>query len=63
MNERTNAPTKPEFEGQIVKFKSPHANVFIFDIAARNEKYGHLEWHALNNPTKAQINSAFFTNY
>jgi hypothetical protein len=59
----TNAPTKPEFEGQIVKFKSPHADVFIFDIAKRNKKYGYLEWQALNNPTEKQVNSAFFTNY
>ena len=50
----TNAPTRPQFEGQIVQFKSPHANVALFDIAKRNPKYGNLEWWALNNPTPEQ---------
>ena len=54
----TNAPIKPEFEGQIVKFKSPHADVFLYDIAKRNAKYGNLEWHAINNPTNTQIDLA-----
>lgn len=56
----TNAPCKPEFEGQIVKFKSPHANVILYDIAKRNIKYGYLEWWALNNPSDNQINNAFW---
>ncbi len=46
----TNAPVKPQFEGQIVKFKSPHANVWLYDIATRNEKYGYLEWYAITDP-------------
>lgn len=54
----TNAPCKPEFEGQIVKFKSPHANVILYDITKRNIKYGYLEWWALNNPSDSQINNA-----
>ena len=56
----TNAPCKPEFEGQIVKFKSPHSNVILYDIAKRNIKYGYLEWWALNNPSDNQINNAFW---
>ncbi len=50
----TNAPVKPEFEGQIVKFKSPYADVWLFDICKRNPKYGWLEWWALNDPTPDQ---------
>jgi hypothetical protein len=54
----TNAPTKPRFEGEIVIFKSPHANIQLFDIARLNQKYGVLEWWALNDPTEEQINQA-----
>jgi hypothetical protein len=60
MKTGTNAHSKPEFEGQIVKFKSPHADVTLFDIAKRNKKYGWLEWHALNDPTEKQIKQAFW---
>ena len=57
----TNAPCKPEHEGQIVKFASPHdSRVMLFDIAVRNTKYGWLEWHALNEPTEQQIKNAFW---
>lgn len=58
MKAGTNAHSKPEFEGQIVKFKSPHANVWLFDICKRNAKYGFLEWWALNEPTNAQKQQA-----
>jgi len=58
MKTGTNAHSKPEFEGQIVKFKSPHANVWLFDICKRNAKYGFLEWWALNEPTNAQKQQA-----
>lgn len=58
MKTGTNAHLKPEFEGQIVKFKSPHANVWLFDICKRNAKYGFLEWWALNEPTNAQKQQA-----
>ena len=58
MQTGTNAHSKPQFEGQIVKFKSPHANVWLFDICKRNEKYGFLEWWALNEPTDAQKRNA-----
>jgi len=54
----TNAPTRPQFDGQIVKFKSPHAAVMLYDQARRNPKYGHLEWCALNEPTAQQITNA-----
>jgi len=54
----TNAPIKPSFEGQIVKFKSPLANVWLYDICKRNDKYGWLEWWALNNPTEEQKTQA-----
>lgn len=54
----TNAKVKPQFEGQIVKFKSPHADVWLYDICKRNERYGWLEWWALNDPTKEQIQGA-----
>lgn len=55
----TNAPCKPQFEGQIVKFKSPHANVTLYDIAVVNPRYGHLEWYALNDPSEDQKKSAY----
>ncbi len=54
----TNAPIRPQFDGQIVKFKSPHAAVILYDQARRNPKYGHLEWCALNDPTIQQIADA-----
>jgi len=58
MKTGTNAHSKPEFEGQIVKFKSPYADVWLFDICKRNPKYGFLEWWALNNPTVEQKTQA-----
>jgi len=54
----TNAKSKPQFEGQIIMFKSPHADVMLLDIAKLNTKYGNLEWWALNDPTQEQINNA-----
>jgi hypothetical protein len=54
----TNAPIKPSFDGQIVKFISPHANVWLYDICRLNAKYGNLEWWALNEPTTDQKNQA-----
>jgi hypothetical protein len=54
----TNAPARPEIEGQIVSFKSPHSSVILYDIARKNQKYGFLEWFALNDPTPEQINQA-----
>lgn len=54
----TNAPIKPQFEGDIVVYKSPHADVWIYDVCVRNPKYGWLEWHALNDPTQEEIDSA-----
>jgi hypothetical protein len=54
----TNAPAKPQFEGEIVIFKSPHANIELLDIARLNQKYGILEWWALNDPTEEQIKQA-----
>ena len=56
--EKINAHSKPSFEGQIVKFKSPHADVWLYDIAKINPKYGYLEWWALNDPTPEQIKEA-----
>lgn len=53
-----NAQIKPQFEGQIVKFKSPHADVWLYDICKRNERHGWLEWWALNDPTTEQIQGA-----
>ena len=58
----TNAKSQPQFEGQIVKFKSPHANVMLFDIARFNQKYDRLEWWALNEPTDQQKKSAILSN-
>lgn len=64
MKTGTNAHSKPQFEGQIVKFNSPHnSHVILFDIAKYNENYGCLEWHALNEPTQAQINDAFWSDF
>jgi hypothetical protein len=63
MKTGTNAPSKPEFEGQIVKFKSPHFDVMLYDIAVMDEKYNRLTWYALNEPTPEQVQQAFFTNY
>ena len=54
----TNAPIKPSFDGQIVKFISPFANVWLYDICRLNAKYGHLEWCALNEPTIEQKTKA-----
>lgn len=56
--ETINAQSKPSFEGQIVKFKSPHADVWLYDIAKINPKYGYLEWWALNDPTPEQMKGA-----
>jgi hypothetical protein len=56
----TNAPTRPQFEGQIVKFKSPYSNVILYDICKINTKYGWLEWWALNDPTEKQKNEAMW---
>jgi hypothetical protein len=58
MKTGTNAPIKPSFEGQIVKFKSPFANVYLYDICKRNDKYGCLDWWALNDPTEEQKTQA-----
>jgi len=58
----TNAQSKPEFEGQIVKFKSPYASVMLYDICKRNSKYSNLEWYALNDPTFEQKQAAFLLN-
>lgn len=60
MNQGINAHSKPEFEGQIVKFKSPHADVILYDIAKRNEKYGYLEWCAINDPSEDEIKNAMW---
>lgn len=54
----TNAPIKPSFEGQIVKFMSPFGHVWIYDICKQNNKYGCLEWWALNDPTEEQKKQA-----
>jgi len=54
----TNAPIRPKFEGQIVKYKSPHSNAILFDIAKINAKYGNLEWWAINDPSQEQIRLA-----
>ena len=59
MQNGTNAPCKPQFVGQIIKFRSPHANVMLYDICKHNENYDRLEWWALNNPSEAQKQSAF----
>ncbi|NBV84558.1 hypothetical protein EBR57_10645 [bacterium] len=58
----TNAPVRPKFEGQIVKFKSPWFDVTLYDIAVRNEKYGHLEWWAMNEPSDAEKAAARWPN-
>lgn len=56
--ETINASRRPMYEGQIVRFNSPHAGVYLYDIAKVNPKYGHLEWWALNDPTDEQIKRA-----
>ena len=58
MKTGTNAPIRPSFNGQIVRFQSPHANVMLYDIARLNKKYNRLEWWALNEPTEEQTNRA-----
>lgn len=61
MQKGTNALMKPQFEGQIVKFISPHfSDVILYDIAVRNKKYGWLEWYALNEPTENEKKNAFW---
>lgn len=56
--ETINAPTRPQYEGQIVKFKSPTFGVVLYDIATRNKKHGYLEWYAISQPTPEQIAQA-----
>ncbi len=59
MSTGTNARSKPLFEGQIVRFRSPHANnVWLYDVCRVNPKYGYLEWYALNDPTDQQKQQA-----
>lgn len=60
MKNGTNAPARPKFEGQIVKFKSPHSNATLYDICKINPRYGWLEWWALNAPTNAQKSAAMW---
>lgn len=55
--EKINAPYKPRFEGQVVKFVSEHGAI-LYDVAKINPKYGNLEWWALNEPTEYQIKLA-----
>ena len=57
--ETTNAPCKPRFEGQIVKYMSEYG-VILYDIAKINPKYGCLEWWALNDPTPEQMKGAMY---
>ena len=54
----TNAPATPQHEGEIVRFKSPHSSVMLYDISRLNKKYRVLEWWALNDPTPEQIKQA-----
>ncbi len=62
MQKGTNALMKPQFEGQIVKFISPHfSDVIFYDIAVRNEKYGWLEWYALNDLIENENKNACFS--
>lgn len=58
INGGTNAPSRPEYEGQIVRFLSPYADVICYDIAKVNKKYGYLEWWGLIEPTEEQIKKA-----
>ena len=58
MMKGTNAPARPQHEGEIVRFTSPHSRVMLYDVARKNQKYGFLEWWALNDPTPEQINQA-----
>lgn len=57
INGGTNAPSRPEYEGQIVRFLSPYADVVLYDIAKLNKKYNTLEWWRLE-PTEEQIKKA-----
>jgi hypothetical protein len=58
LNGGTNAPSIPQYEGQIAKFLSPYADVVCYDIAKMNKKYGHLEWWGLPDPTEDQKKKA-----
>lgn len=62
MKTGTNAHSRPQFEGQIVKFKSPHADVTLYDICKVNPKYGYLEWWAINDPTDDQKKNAMWVD-
>jgi hypothetical protein len=47
-SESTNASSKPQFEGQAVKYFSPHCSeIILVDVARKNRTYGHLEWWAM----------------
>jgi hypothetical protein len=62
MQNGTNAPCKPQFEGQIIKFRSPHANAMLYDICKLNKNYNCLEWWALDNPSETQKQAAFLAD-
>ena len=51
----TNSPNKPEFEGQISVFQSPHhTDVLLVDIA-EYDNYGHLTWRAIPHESMLYI--------
>jgi hypothetical protein len=58
MEKGINAPMRPQFEGQIVKFKTSYSNEILYDICKINPRYKTLEWHALNDATPDQKKSA-----
>lgn len=62
-----NAPSKPQYVGQLVKFRSPHRHdVILVDEAFINEKYGYLEWRAVNpgdDNYGSKLDSAVWANW
>jgi len=43
-----NTTAKPTYEGELIKFKSPFADVWLLDEAVKNSTYGYLEFIAVN---------------
>ncbi|WP_455233126.1 hypothetical protein [Geopseudomonas aromaticivorans] len=52
--ESTNAPGRPDYEGQFVLFRSPHdSNTLLLDVAERDHR-GKLGWATVNDPAKIE---------
>lgn len=53
-NESTNAPGRPAYEGQYIVFHSPHHREALLVDMAERDRYGNLNWVAVNDEVKIQ---------